>query len=162
VSYGAGVPLDELPSIDEHCVRVTAPPDVVWDAALRRFSSPSPSRLTGWLARALGADPGVSSGSRPAAVDSTVPGFRVVTADRPHLLVVAGRHRFARYAIVFRIERSADGTRCRAESRAEFPGLHGRLYRLAVIGSRGHVVAVRRLLDGIRRSTERTAGTSRT
>ena len=33
---------------------------------------------------------------------------------------------------------------------ADFPGPRGRAYRAAVIGSRGHVVAVRRILAAIR------------
>ena len=41
------------------------------------------------------------------------------------------------------------------ESRAAFPGPQGRLYRLAVVGSGGHVVAVRRMLTGIRRAADR-------
>jgi hypothetical protein len=33
---------------------------------------------------------------------------------------------------------------------ADFPGPHGRAYRAAVVGSRGHVLAVRRMLAAIR------------
>ncbi len=43
-----------------------------------------------------------------------------------------------------------------AESRAEFPGASGRVYRGLVIGTRGHVVAVRRLLQAIKRRAERS------
>jgi hypothetical protein len=68
------------------------------------------------------------------------------------MLVLAGRHRFSRYAIVLRFEEQDGGTLCRLESRAEFPGLHGRAYRLAVISSRAHVVAVRLLLRDLARS----------
>ena len=85
---------------------------------------------------------------------STVPGFRVVTAEPPRLVVVAGRHRFSRYGIVFRVEPAAAGCRVRAETRAVFPGPHGALYRLAVIGSRGHVLVTRRLLGQVARRAE--------
>jgi hypothetical protein len=87
-------------------------------------------------------------------VGSTIPGFRIVTAEPPRLLVVAGRHRFSRYGIVFRIEPTGRGSRCSAESRAAFPGPLGAAYGLAVVGSGGHVVAVRRLLRSVARAAE--------
>jgi hypothetical protein len=153
--------LDDLASIDEHGLAVAAPPDVVWDATLASlgasFSAPWPRRL----ARLLGTDPALASGWRRPQVGSTIPGFRIVAAHRPDLLVISGSHRFSRYGIVFRIERFAEGARCRAESRANFLGLPGRLYRLAVVGSGGHVVAVRRMLLGIKRTAERSAGIRR-
>lgn len=83
------------------------------------------------------------------------PAFHVELAAPPTELVLAGRHPFARYALTFRIDDVGDGrARLRAESRAVFPGIHGRLYRLAVIGTRFHVLAVRRLLRGIQRDAE--------
>lgn len=161
LSYGARVPLDELSRVDEHGVAVAAAPEIVWDATLeslgKSFSAPGNRQL----ARLLGADPALASGWTRPAVGSAIPGFRIVAARRPDLLVISGRHRYSRYGIVFRIEPVADGARCRAESRADFPGLQGRLYRLAVIGSGGHVLAVRRLLLRIKRAAERSAGTPR-
>ena len=80
-----------------------------------------------------------------------MPGFHVVAAEAPSLLALVGRHRFSTYALTFRVDALDDGrSRLRAETRASFPGLGGRLYRLAVIGSRGHVVAVRRMLAAVR------------
>ena len=155
------VPLNHLSPIDEHCLTVAAPPEVVWDATLESvgasFSAPWPRRL----ARLLRTDPAVAAGWKRPAVGSTIPGFRIVVAHRPDLLVISGSHRFSRYGIVFRIEPSAEGARCRAESRADFPGLPGRLYRLAVIGSGGHAVTVRRMLLGIKRAAEHGMGTHR-
>ena len=86
------------------------------------------------------------------AVGAAVPGFRIVVAERPGRLVLAGRHRFSRYGIVFGVEAAPGGTRLRAETRADFPGLHGRLYRLAVITSGAHRIAVRRMLGTIARA----------
>lgn len=83
------------------------------------------------------------------AVGETVdhPGFHVVTAVPAKELALAGSHRFATYALIFRLEEAGAGrTRVRAESRAAFPGPAGRLYRLLVIGTGGHALAVRRML----------------
>jgi hypothetical protein len=155
---GSRALLDDLSAIDEYGLTVAAPPDIVWDATLASleasFSAPWPRRL----ARLLGTDPALASGWKRPAVGSAIPGFRIVAAHRPDLLVISGSHRFSRYGIVFRIEPLAEGARCRAESRAGFPGLLGGLYRLAVVGSGGHVVAVRRMLLGIKRAAERSAG----
>ena len=83
---------------------------------------------------------------------STVIGFHVVRAEQPAELALAGSHRFARYSLTFAID-ELDGrrSRLRAITRAEFPGPHGRLYRALVIGTRGHVLAVRSLLASVRK-----------
>ncbi|MFE7273133.1 hypothetical protein [Streptomyces sp. NPDC057623] len=75
------------------------------------------------------------------------PGFHVVTSVPGRELALAGSHRFSTYVLVFRLEEAgADRTRVEAESRAAFPGATGRLYRLLVIGTRGHAWAVRRMV----------------
>ena len=71
-----------------------------------------------------------------------MPGFRVVEAEPGRRLALRGRHRFANYALTFVF----DGGRLRALTHAEFPGLLGRLYRAAVIGSGGHRLVTRRML----------------
>ena len=144
-------PLPELPHVDEHSLDVDAPPEAAWAAVLAvlraGFGSPAARRI----AAALGCDPRTTAQWERPGVGSTVPGFRIVTAEPPRLLVVAGRHRFSRYGIVWRIEPAGAGSRVRAETRATFPGPHGALYRLAVIGSGGHVVVTRRLLARVAR-----------
>lgn len=61
-------------------------------------------------------------------------------------LALQGTHRFSRFALIFSIDRlGSHRSRLRAETRAVFPGA-GLLYRSIVIGTRGHVVAVRRML----------------
>jgi hypothetical protein len=147
--YVDRVSLGDLPYIDEHEVTVDASPDTVWDAILGTFESFAATASARAFTRALGCDPGVAAGWDEPGVGTAAPGFRVIEAHRPGLLVVAGRHRFSRYGIIFRVEDAAWGTRCSAESRAEFPGRHGRLYRRAVIGTNGYVFATRRLLDQI-------------
>ncbi|MFE5907644.1 hypothetical protein ACFQ6B_00900 [Streptomyces wedmorensis] len=67
-------------------------------------------------------------------------------------LALAGAHRFSTYSLVFRIEDLGDGrARLRAETRAAFPGMAGRIYRLLVIGSGGHAIGMRRMLAGYRK-----------
>src|SRR4051794_2396917 len=147
------MPREELPRIDEHSVTVAASPDAAWDAAVESIRRSFAGAPTPPVARVLGCDPAVATGEWPA-VGAAVPGFRVATAERPHLLVVEGRHRFSRYGIVVRIEPAGGGARVTAESRAAFSGLHGRAYRLAVVGSGGHALAVGRLLRHVARSAE--------
>jgi hypothetical protein len=99
-----------------------------------------------------------TTATAPIEVGATIPGFRVSEARPPSLLELEGEHRFARYALTFHLdELGSDRMRLRAETRAEFPGPHGKVYRGLVIGTRGHVVAVRRMLKAIKRRAERPA-----
>jgi hypothetical protein len=85
------------------------------------------------------------------------PGFHVAAAREPRELALAGSHRFSEYSLVFRLDDLADGgTRLRAETRADFPGLRGSLYRAMVIGTRGHMIVTRRLLVATKRRAERS------
>jgi hypothetical protein len=144
----------ELPFIDEHAVEIDAPRDRVWPALCRvaggAFNRPGAHRF----ARLLGALPRGADGD-PSVAGSTLVGFRVVRAEPGGDLALEGRHRFSRYALTFRIDDLAVGrSRVRAETRAVFPGLHGRAYRALVIGTGGHVLVVRRLLAAVRRDAE--------
>jgi hypothetical protein len=134
-------PIEDLPLIDTHSVAVTAAPEATFDAVQRRFA--------GFLSGPLGAVVRRAWGCEQAEA------FEVVEGKRPELLVVAGKHRFSRYGIVFRITATDNGSRLSAESRAAFPGLHGRAYRALVVGTRLHVLATRRLLREIADSAGR-------
>ncbi|WP_338117123.1 hypothetical protein [Streptomyces viridochromogenes] len=82
------------------------------------------------------------------AIRETVdhPAFRLVTAVPGKELAFGGSHRFSTYALIFRLEEAGvDRTRVRAETRADFPGWTGRLYRLLVIGTGGHAWVIRRM-----------------
>jgi len=81
-------------------------------------------------------------------------GFEIAEDDPPRLVSLAGRHRFSRYELDFRVEPRGSGSVVTAVTRAEFPGRRGAVYRMLVIGSRGHVLAVRRMLAGIRHRAE--------
>jgi hypothetical protein len=148
------VTVDELPLLDEHRTTVAAPAAVVWSAALATFRRSFESPLGRTTARLVGCHPARSAGWDDPAVGTSIPGFAISEFDPPHRLVLAGRHRFSRYAIVLTVEPLEQGCRVRLESRAAFPGPAGAAYRAAVIGTRGHRVAVRRLLRDVRRRAE--------
>ena len=130
-----------LRHIDDHELRIDAPVEVVF-RALRGYVDDSLARADGHpVARLLGTDP---------------PSGFAITEEVPDRLVrLTGRHRFARYELVFEVAAAAGGSVLRARSYGVFPGLHGRAYRAAVIGTRGHVVATRHLLWQVRRRVAR-------
>ena len=132
--------MEELPHVDEHTVATKSPPQVVWESVvrtLRRTMSGAPR-----FARLLGSDPSAASDHFDGGIGQTLPGFRVVDAEPGRHITLEGRHRFARYRLTIRV----DGARVRARTDAAFPGLLGRLYRAAVIGSGAHAVITRRML----------------
>lgn len=155
--------------MDEHFVSIDAAGEAAWDALLhvveRSFSSPRSARA----ARVLGCRDAAASGPRPLTEGSAMPGFRVAVADAQRELALAGRHRFSGYALVFRVElveRSgpvedtgpvghSGGVRLSAATRADFPGVPGKLYRALVIGTGLHVRVVQRILAATKRRAER-------
>lgn len=146
----AGV-LPPLPHLDDHAVDIDAPADAVWAALERVVESVGAPRF----ARLLGCDDTEASGPRPIAEQSVVPGFHVTAADRPSGLVLAGRHRFSDYELVFRIDELGPGrTRLRAQTRASFPGRLGSAYRMALTGTGAHERATRGMLARVRRTAE--------
>jgi hypothetical protein len=146
---------DLLPYIDEHSVTLDAGLDAAWEALLRVIEGSFASTHSARGARILGCADVDSSGPRPLAAGSTLPGFHVEVADRPAELALVGGHRFSDYALIFRLEPDgANGCRLRAETRASFPGIAGRTYRALVIGTRIHVLVTRRLLAATKRRAE--------
>lgn len=141
--------------MDEHTQIVAANAHAVWqsigEVLDRSFSE---GRSAGY-ARLVGCADRTAAGPRPLAGGSAYPGFHVLSADPGRELVLVGRHYFSTYALVFRLDETGPGrTRLRAETRARFPGPIGTLYRLLVIGTRGHALSVRRLLAAVRRHAE--------
>lgn len=140
-----GVDMDSgstLPFVDEHVIRIDASRTLVW--AAMRIHAESSLHLGDrhplvWM---LGTEPRS--------------GFAVVAAAPSEFMRLTGRHRFSRYALTFVLSGPPKGpTLLRAQSCAAFPGLHGRLYRFAVIGTRGHRVATRHILRAISRRARR-------
>jgi len=146
-----------LPYVDELSVEVAADGEAVWEALLTVVERSFASARTEKLARILGCANVEPSGPWPPAAGSTLPGFQVEAAAPTRELALAGSHRFSKYALIFRLDELGDGrTHLRAETRADFPGVKGGVYRTLVIGTGGHVLITRRLLDAIKRRAERS------
>jgi hypothetical protein len=147
-----------LPFVDEHTVIVAADAARVWSTLSRVVDRSFSGAGKVLFARVLGcADLASSDRGAPLAQGSTRPGFHVCTAIPGRELSLEGRHRFSRYALNFHIEELEDDrTRVSAETRAEFPKLHGRAYRALVIGTGGHVLVVHHMLAAVKRAAERS------
>jgi hypothetical protein len=145
----------DLPSVDEHATDIAAGADDVWRVLVHEVDKAFSGGAVERYGRIIGCADRTASGPRPLAEGSTLPGFRVATAVPGAELVLAGRHRFSSYALIFRIDPVSPGrTRLRAETRAAFPGVTGGAYRLLVISTGGHAVGVRRLLSTVKRQAE--------
>lgn len=142
---------DQLPFIDEHTRMINAPAALVWQELIAGFVEldKPPVRL---FVRMVGAEPRTSSGGLPET-GSGIPGFTVSKADEVERLELVGRHRFSRYLLTFILEQVDGRTTVRAQSYAEFPGWHGRLYRAAVISSGAHNVVVGGMLRSLAKRT---------
>lgn len=148
----------DLPFIDVHAVDIAADPETVWEAILHAFGKSFNSAAATRGARLLGCADTEAGGPPLPTPGAAVPGFHVESADRPRELVMAGRHRFSRYALTFHLEPRDGHTTLRAETRATFPGPHGAVYKTLVIHSRGHVVATRRILHVVRSQAGASVG----
>ncbi len=84
-------------------------------------------------------------GTEPAS------GFAIVDEQPPSVVTLAGRHRFSRYEMDLRVDQAVDGSVVTVVTLADFPGVRGAVYRTALMGSRGHVLAVERMLASIER-----------
>ena len=147
---------DSLPYVDEHSAEIAAPVAATWDSLLTVAERSFGGDGTAHFARLLGCEDLRASGPRPLAAGSTMPGFHVVVAAPPRELALAGGHRFSRYALVFRVDELDEGrSRLRAETRAEFPGAKGAVYRTLVIRTRIHVLVTRRILAAAKARAER-------
>jgi hypothetical protein len=128
-----------LPYVDRHGTEVPAPVPQVW-TALRSYADSS-LVAPPLLGRLLGVEP--------------LGGFAVTDEVTGERLDLSGRHRFSRYLLRFELTATAAGTRLEALTFADFPGVHGGAYRLLVLGSGLHVVAVEAMLRAVRRASSR-------
>jgi len=147
---------ERLPYVDEHAVEIAAGTGASWEALLRTVEGTVSAGAAPSFARLLGCADTAAGGPRPLAVGSALPGFHVATCEPGRELGLAGSHRFSDYALIFRLDELGPGrTRLRAETRAAFPRLRGRIYRALVIGTRTHVLATRRILVAAARGADR-------
>ena len=146
-------PIQDLPFVDEHAIGIEATERQTWDALLATLPSVFDRGYVGRAGWILGVEHRARRGNL-GEIGSTLPGFVVARAVPPAVLALLGQHRFSRYALIFRIEKTGAGVRLRAETRAEFPGAKGRVYRGMVIGTRGHVLVTRRILNAVKKRAE--------
>lgn len=146
--------MTDLPFIDRHRVEIDAPPERAWQALVGGVAGSVGGALGERYARLVGCRETKAQGD-PAVAGSTIVGFAVAEAEGPRRLVLEGQHHFSRYRLSFDLEPSGGGTILTATTHAAFPGLHGQLYKTAVIRSRAHVLVTRRMLGAIRRRAER-------
>ena len=115
--------MKRLPYIDEHAITIEHDRADTWAALIRLLGGP------------------------PI-------GFAIGESTAPERLVLQGRHPFSIYQWIFELDAvEADRTRLRSQTWAEFPGLHGKIYRALVIGTGAHRVVVRRMLRKIAAAT---------
>lgn len=151
-------PLQEMPPLDEHSIEIDAPAEAAWAALFPTLGGALDSRVSRRMAGWLDCRDQVAEGDlrHPGG---TLPGFVVARAVAPVMLALMGQHRFSSYALVFRIDLlPGQRSRVRAETRAVFPGVKGGAYKVGLIASRGHVLAVRRLLKATKKRAEQRAG----
>jgi hypothetical protein len=148
--HGGGADGQSLPWVDEHATELDGTPTVVWPALLRTVEKMTSGGAAPRYARLVGCADTEVGGPRPLEVGSTFPGFHVAELIPERLLSLRGSHHFSDYELVFRLE-PLGGVRTRlvAETRADFPGVKGRAYRALVIGTRMHVLVVRRVQRGV-------------
>ncbi|MHB8680812.1 MAG: SRPBCC family protein [Acidimicrobiales bacterium] len=141
---------DVPPLIDVHRVEIDSDAAQAWAGVVDvvgRLDGAAP-RL---LADVLGCTPRRASGDAGAA-GSTIPGFAVEVSDPPHTLRLAGRHRFAHYVLEFEVAELGPGrVEVSATSSGSFGGPAGLVYRLLVLRSGFHVLAVEAMLRRVKR-----------
>jgi hypothetical protein len=151
------VPIDSLPRVGDDSIEVAAGPERTWEALVETVPRAFDSRRARRSAGLLGAAHREAHGE-PSVIGSTLPGFIVARSVRPATLALLGQHRFSRYALVFLIDELDSGhSRLRAETRAEFPGVSGRVYRALLAASRVPTRTVRQILVAVSRRANRAA-----
>jgi hypothetical protein len=129
--------MDPLPYIDEHAQALRVGVKPAFDAVAAVARTLTERQLPRLFVRVWDARPET--------------GFAVAELVPPERVVLRGSHRFSTYELAFLVDQTPQGTIVRARTSAMFPRLHGKLYRLLVIGSHGHVLAVRLILRSIAR-----------
>ena len=147
-----------LPFVDAWSIDIEASPHLVWEAVLATAPGVRPSAALQVLARVWGADPAGSNGLASHVLGAERPGFAVCEVVPPVTYALAGQHRFARYQLVFRIDKLGSGrSRLTAETFAIFPGRAGRLSRMFLMDAKLHALMMWSMVRRLRRRAERLA-----
>jgi hypothetical protein len=144
--------MERLPYIDAYGVEIPADVDASWRALVRVAAGSFRGLGASRYGRALHLDPPTTVGEWTADLEpgAALPGFTVDRVRPRELLSLRGGHRFSRYRFDFELVAAEPGrTQLWARTWAEFPGVSGWLYRAMVIGSGGHRIAVRRMLNRV-------------
>lgn len=146
--------MEQLPYIDEHSIVIGATREHVWGVLVSSLRADLGRAAPTILTRLLRLAPAKLRGDWSATpkLGDGLPGFEVSEILAPERLVLRGRHRFSRYALIFELD-VGENASCalRAQTWAEFPGVAGWSYRALVIGTGGHRLVVHRLLGGVAR-----------
>jgi hypothetical protein len=140
----------DLPFVDEHRVFIHATADTVWRRLIEHMARSQGGGGAQALAHVLATEPRRAHGTT-LDEGATLPGFKVAEALAGQRLRLTGRHRFSKYELDLTLTTQQDGTMLSARTYAEFPGVHGWVYRQLVIGSGAHRIFVKRLLQAVRR-----------
>lgn len=147
-----------LPFVDAWSIDIGAPPRAVWEAVLACVPGPRSGMALQAFAWVWGADPAGSNGLASHVLGAERPGFAVCEVVPLATYALTGRHRFARYQLVFRIDQLGPGfSRLTAETFATFPGRAGRLYRMLLMDAKFHALMMWLMLRRIRRRAETAA-----
>ena len=143
--------MERPPYIDELATSVAAGPERTWSALRSQLRAQLAGPRAAPIVHVLGVSPARTSGDWSGDLGgATLPGFAVAEAAPNRRLELRGRHRFARYVLLFELDDTgSETTRLRARTYAEFPGLRGRVYRALVIGSGAHRIVTRRMLRSV-------------
>lgn len=148
--------LPEPAPIDEHCIQIAAAPADVWPQLWPvMVGAMGAGVVKNLFARAVGVHDLPDRLVQRPEPGAAITGFRVSDLSEPRLLELGGEHRFSRYRLTFRLRPAGSGTRLCAQTRADFPGLKGQLYKTAVIRTRFHVLATRSILRAVKNRAER-------
>lgn len=139
------------PYIDELTTDIAAGPESTWNALRSQLRAQLSAGRATPLFHVLGVSPNRAAGDWAGDLrGATLPGFAVAESAPHTRLELRGRHRFARYVLVFNLDDTgSETTRLRASTYAEFPGVRGRAYRALVIGTGAHRVVTRRMLRDV-------------
>ena len=147
-----------LPFVDAWSIDIDAPPRVAWEALLGGMMGSRDTLVRRALALVLDTDPAASNGLAPHVIGAERAGFTVCEVVPPVTYALAGRHRFARYQLVFRVsQREPAGSRLTAETYASFPGTGGGLYRLLLMDAKSHALVMWIMMRVLRRRARAAA-----